>query len=260
MDATPNLKLPYILPSQAQKHITHNEGLRLLDAVVHLSVRSRSLTGVPETPVAGDRYIVTAPAAGAWLGREDAIACFVDDGWLFATPAAGWLAYIEDEVGFAVFDGTVWGEFSFATLGIGATADATNRFAVASEASLFNHAGAGHQIKVNKAAATETASLLFQSAWTGHAEMGLNGSDDFSIKVGDDIGQWREALRVDRATGNVALGGSVRPAAYTIATLPSATTHGAGAIAFVTDATSGAQLVCSDGSVWTSLRTGVQIT
>lgn len=25
MDETPNLKLPYILPSQAQKHVTHNE-------------------------------------------------------------------------------------------------------------------------------------------------------------------------------------------------------------------------------------------
>jgi hypothetical protein len=35
MDQTPNLKLPYILPSQAQKHVTHNEALRLLDAVVH---------------------------------------------------------------------------------------------------------------------------------------------------------------------------------------------------------------------------------
>ncbi len=42
MDQTPNLKMPYILPSQAQKHVTHNEALRLLDAVVHLSVKSRN--------------------------------------------------------------------------------------------------------------------------------------------------------------------------------------------------------------------------
>ncbi|GAA5540228.1 hypothetical protein Brsp02_00826 [Brucella sp. NBRC 113783] len=37
-------------------------------------------------------------------------------------------------------------------------------------ASLFNNAGAGHQIKVNKQAATDTASLLFQTSWTGYAE------------------------------------------------------------------------------------------
>ncbi len=42
MDQTPNLKMTYILPSQAQKHVTHNEALRLLDAVVHLSVKSRN--------------------------------------------------------------------------------------------------------------------------------------------------------------------------------------------------------------------------
>ena len=33
-DITTHLLLPYILASQAQKHVTHNEALRLLDAVV----------------------------------------------------------------------------------------------------------------------------------------------------------------------------------------------------------------------------------
>ncbi len=70
MDQTPNLKLPYILPSQAQKHVTHNEALRLLDAVAHLSVRSRSRTDAPETPAGGDRYLAAAPALGNWAGKE----------------------------------------------------------------------------------------------------------------------------------------------------------------------------------------------
>ncbi|MBB3144845.1 hypothetical protein FHS21_001246 [Phyllobacterium trifolii] len=35
---TTNLKLPYIAPSQAQKHVTHNEAIRALDALVQLSV------------------------------------------------------------------------------------------------------------------------------------------------------------------------------------------------------------------------------
>ncbi|MBA8841896.1 hypothetical protein FHW03_005249 [Ochrobactrum sp. RH2CCR150] len=41
--------------------------------------------------------------------------------------------------------------------------DTVNRFAVSSTASLFNNAGAGHQIKLNKQAATDTASLVFQT-------------------------------------------------------------------------------------------------
>jgi hypothetical protein len=30
---SPNLSLPYIQQNQAQKHVTHNEGMRLLDGV-----------------------------------------------------------------------------------------------------------------------------------------------------------------------------------------------------------------------------------
>jgi hypothetical protein len=34
MDQTENLKIPYILPSQAQKHVTHNEAIKAIDAIV----------------------------------------------------------------------------------------------------------------------------------------------------------------------------------------------------------------------------------
>ncbi len=278
MDETPNLKLPYILPSQAQKHVTHNEALRLLDAVVNLSVKSRTLTAPPTTPSPGARYIVASPATGAWSAKNGMIGSFIDDGWLFIQPAIGWQAYVEAEAKLLVFDGTLWNpvsggvpdNLSVSMLGIQATADAVNRFSLSAAASLFNNAGAGHQIKVNKQAATDTASLLFQTSWTGYAEMGLNGSSDFSIKVSDDGGIWRQAMRVDRATGNVAIGanapvtrldvdGPIRPASYSKLTIPTAANHGAGALIYVSDASGGAQLAYSDGSTWRSLRTGLQI-
>lgn len=34
-----HLSLPYLAPAQAQKHVTHNEGLRMLDVLVQLSLR-----------------------------------------------------------------------------------------------------------------------------------------------------------------------------------------------------------------------------
>jgi len=43
-DITTHLLLPHILASQAQKHVTHNEALRLLDAMVQLSVLDRART------------------------------------------------------------------------------------------------------------------------------------------------------------------------------------------------------------------------
>ena len=47
MDQTTNLKLPYIMPSQAQKHVTHNEAIRALDALVQLCVLDRDLSRHP---------------------------------------------------------------------------------------------------------------------------------------------------------------------------------------------------------------------
>ncbi len=95
-------------------------------------------------------------------------------------------------------------EFGGLRLG-GSTPDATNRLSVSSPAVLFTHAGAGVQAKLNKSAAAETASLLFQSDWSGRAEMGLNGSDDWSLKISADGSSWAEALKVSAATGSLTL-------------------------------------------------------
>ena len=46
-DTSPNLVLPYLMPSQAQKHVTHNEALQLLDAVVQLTVEAFGATTPP---------------------------------------------------------------------------------------------------------------------------------------------------------------------------------------------------------------------
>ena len=208
MDASENLNLPYILPAQAQKHVTHNEAIRALDALVQLAVLSRTVAAPPASPAAGDRYIVPPGAAGAWTGRDKAVAAWQDGAWAFHAPREGWLASVLDENRLLAFRAGDWAaaRFDIAAidrLGVNATADATNRLAVAAPASLFNNEGAGHQIKVNKATAGDTASLLFQTGWSGRAEMGLAGSDAFHIKVSADGSAFHEAMVADPATGRV---------------------------------------------------------
>ena len=85
---------------------------------------------------------------------------------------------------------------TLSTLGINASADTTNRLAVSAPATLFNNAGNGHQIKINKSASGDTASMLFQTGWSGRAEMGLAGNDAFSIKVSPDGGAWQTGLTI----------------------------------------------------------------
>jgi hypothetical protein len=297
MDASPNLNLPFIMAAQAQKHVTHNEALRALDAIVQLAVPDKDLTAPPGSPDEGACYIVGTSPTGEWSGQAGKIAAYQDGAWAFYAPREGWLAWVADEATLYVWSGSAWDLFTgggsglanvvddatpqlggnldtdghsigfdagtgitddagneqvvfhktasavnqvgitnaatgnapqvaaeggdtnidlklagkgtghpkAALFGVNATADTTTKFAVAAAASLFNHAGAGHQHKINKAAAGDTASLLFQTATSGRAEMGTAGDDDFHFKVSADGSTWKEAIVIDRSTGAVAM-------------------------------------------------------
>ncbi|MGA0531894.1 DUF2793 domain-containing protein [Hansschlegelia sp. KR7-227] len=213
MTASPHLGLGYLAPSQAQKHVTVNEAFRRLDALVQLGVLDRTLTAPPGGPAEGDRHIVGPAATGAWAGHDGEIAAFLDGVWVFVAPKPGWLAYVAAEGALLVFLPGGWvsalGSLAsldaLAHLGVNATADLVNRFAVASQAVLFNHDGAGVQVKLNKAGVGDTASVLFQRGFSGRAEFGIAGSDAFALKVSADGAAWATALAVDPATGAVDL-------------------------------------------------------
>ena len=209
-DTSTILSLPLIQPAQAQKHVTHNEALRLLDLMVQLSVKARAVASPPVGPSLGDRYIVPAGATGVWAGQTGKIAMFETGVWQFFTPLAGWQAYVVAEAAMATYTGSVWLTAadvppSFSQLGISATPDATNRLAVSSPASLFDHAGAGHLMKLNKATAADSASLAFQTGYSSRAILGIEGSDDFDLRVSDDGISFLDAVTVAAATGYVAL-------------------------------------------------------
>jgi uncharacterized protein DUF2793 len=205
-DTSHLLGLPYLQPSQAQKHVTHNEALQQLDAVVQLSVDELSVTTPPETPTAGDRYLVGETATGVWASHDTEVAVYTESGWQFYPPAPGWVVYLRNTAGFAAFDGTEWVVLSApdsAMLGINATADAQTRLAVAATGALFTHDGSDHRLKINKNGVGDTASLLFQTDFNGRAEMGLAGEDAFSVKVSADGVNWVTAMRFDPATAAV---------------------------------------------------------
>ncbi len=214
MDRTPNLDLPYILPSQAQKHVTHNEAIRALDAIAQAGVLNRTLASAPASPAEGDRHIIAVGATGDWSGHDLEIAAWQDGAWVFCTPLEGWLCWVADEDVIVAWDGSAWtvaggskGEFDTVAIN-GATADATNRIAVNAAATLLNHDGNGHQLKINKNVAGDTASVLFQTGFSGRAEFGTTGDDDWHVKVSPDGSSWTEAVVVDKDNGFVGLGGS----------------------------------------------------
>jgi hypothetical protein len=230
---TSNLALPQILSAQAQKHVTHNDALRLLDGMVQIGVLSRVLTAPPGSPAEGDRYIVASGATGLWAGWDLNVAFWTDGAWLRLVPRRGWVAWSVADAGLYVWNGTAWtpigggmsdgdkgdvvvsGGGSVWTLdpaanavvnrlGLGgATPDATNRLSVNAPAALFNNAGTSFQMVLNKAAAANDALLVFQTGFSTRAIFGTGGSDDFTLKVSPNGSTFYDAVIADRSSGRV---------------------------------------------------------
>lgn len=107
-DSTANLALPYLAAAQAQKHVTHNEALRRLDAFVQMVLESVTTPAPPGAPAEGARWFVPAGASGAFAGREGQVAAYEAGAFDFLPLAPGFLAFVKDEGRLALFDGVAW--------------------------------------------------------------------------------------------------------------------------------------------------------
>src|SRR3954468_10459907 len=108
MSDTTRLALPRLDAAQAQKHVTHNEALSLLDALVQLSVVARNVAAPPAAPVEGARYLLSAAPTGDFAGNAGKVAAFDDGAWRLLAPRKGWRAFVESENRIVVFDGAAW--------------------------------------------------------------------------------------------------------------------------------------------------------
>lgn len=199
MSLSPILALPYLMPAQAQKHVTHNEALQRLDALVQLRVAAIGSETPPADPSPGTAHVLGETPTGDWAGHAGQIAVWQGEGWLYLVPGPGWRVWDMATGTLRIWTGSDWvlppaQADNLDHIGINTSGDAVNRLAVASEAVLFSHAGSSHQMKINKAGASDTAALLLQSDWSGRAELGLLGNEDFAIKLSGDGNAWESAL------------------------------------------------------------------
>jgi hypothetical protein len=232
MTDTPHLGLPLIAASQSQKHVTHNQAIVILDAIVMLSVIDSTHTAPPASPAEGDRYKVASGATGAWTAWDLNIALYTSGQWVKLVPKKGWLCFDEATGALTVWTGSSWtdlaaaggyltiaaaGNGMLARLGILTAADNTNRLAVKSDAVLLSHddvtPGSGHmRVALNKNAAGNDVGFVFQQGFSTRALFGLLGDNDFAIKVSPDGSTFHLAVSIDRNTGHVGLGGATADA------------------------------------------------
>lgn len=274
MSQSSRLRFPYLMPQQAQKHLTHNEALRLLDVLVQTAVVSADRTDEPASAAEGDLFILPAGRSGArWAAMaEGALALRENGAFVEIEPVEGQIAYVRDRKVLLVYTQGAWTDEPFApqpsaSFAVNAEPSTANRLTVAADAELLTHdartPGTGDARKIiNKAATGRTAAVLFQTGFSGRAEFGLVGNDDLSLRVSADGATFRDAMRIGASDGRVAVaragaaavcaldvGGPVRVGTFAKAALPAAAA-GAGQIVFVSDEAGGAVLAFSDGAAW----------
>ncbi len=105
-------------------------------------------------------------------------------------------------------------------VGIGTAIDPNNALSVYGVSALFN-SGSNFNVTVNKAATADTASFIFEDDFSGRAQIGLCGDDNFHFKVSPNGSTWNNGITIDATTGAITPGNArtaVSDAAYTALT------------------------------------------
>ncbi|HEY1632989.1 MAG TPA: DUF2793 domain-containing protein [Rhizomicrobium sp.] len=234
-DTTPRAGAPLLAAAQAQKHVTHNEALYQFDAFLCARFLDRDLTAPPGSPSDGDTYLVHATAIGDWTGQDGRIAYCADGAWRFYAPFQGLVAYVADESKLVAYNGTAWVDYAsllplqnVPLIGVNTTASSPNLLAVQSNAILFTDQPTGSggtgdvRATLSKQAAANTASFLFQDNFSGRAEVGLTGDDNFHFKVSPDGSTWHDGIVLTGSSGLV----TIASATIASATIASADING----------------------------------
>jgi len=249
MENTTNLKMPLLVSNQSQKEITHNEALIIIDNILQNGVIDKDLTTPPSNPNTNDIYIVGASATGAWSGKDNQLAFYDngwrfiearegftfwvnDENKLYSFDGSNWIETLStlvlqqnlnnltdvtissaSQYDILQHNGTNFVNTkeiqNLSLVGVNTTANSTNKLSVKSDSVLFDNATDDSRVKVNKATSNDTASHLFQTNYSGRAEFGLVGDDDFTLKVSSDGTNWNNSFVVDKTTGNIDFKGEI---------------------------------------------------
>lgn len=183
MTTTLKLQLPHIITAQAQKEVTHNEALNLLDIFTRPTVLEKDRNTPPASPTAGDCYIVGASPTGAFVGHAQQIACYTDSGWIFAAPFTWLDVVVEADQTRYVFDGSGWVPFGLILQSSGEYL----RVERLEESVTLSGATTATTIEIPDRATVLAVNARVTTAITGATSFDLGVSGD-TARYGNDVG------------------------------------------------------------------------
>ncbi len=219
IENTIHLGLPLLIPNQAQKEITHNEALVILDNLVQNAVITRNLIIPPEEPKINDLYIIGENAVDIWLNKDFQLA-FYDNGWRFIEPKEGFTFWVKDENCQYTYNGDNWvrtDEISNKKINLIDLQDVEvdnikNGEFLRYDGNKFINTRSFDNIenlKINKFEESATASCILQDNLIDKVEFGLMQDDNFTLKVSTDGKNWNNSFVIDNESGNIDFKGNI---------------------------------------------------
>ncbi len=205
MSDSTHLSLPFVEAAQAQKHVTVNDALARLDALVHLNVESASETVPPGSPAEGGRWIVASGATGAWASEEGKVAAWIDGAWVFLAPQTGWQAWVAATRTWLIYDGADWGAGPAATV----AALTTNAAATRIETTEIDHTIVAGSFNDTGLSIPDRA-IVF--GVTGRVLTNVTGPTAWTLGVSADPGRYGTSIGL--TSGSTVNGVSGSPTAY----------------------------------------------
>ncbi len=200
MTDTARLALPAIEAAQAQKHVTHNEALVLLDALTQLAVESRTLSAPPGSPAEGACYIPAAGASAAWSGWDGKIAVFSGGGWLRIEPVSGIKAWVKAERLTVTYEDGVWRD------GVALTAHGGRVTLRAKEEELTL---SGAFVETTDAAFIPDRAIVFGVG--ARTTLAITGATSYGVGIAGDTTKFGSLLGIALGSVNV---GAIGPAGF----------------------------------------------
>jgi len=200
MTDTPRLALPVIEAAQAQKHVTHNDALVLLDCLTQLAVESRVLTAPPASPADGACYIPAAAATGAWSGFDNQLALYSGGGWQRLAPVSGLKAWVKAERLTLTYEDGVWRD------GVALTAHGGRVTLRAKEEELTL---AGAYVETTDAAFIPDRAIVLGVA--ARTTLAITGASSYGVGTASNTTQFGDLLGIALGASNI---GVIGPAGF----------------------------------------------
>lgn len=97
MSSTARFDLPLLSAGQAQKEITVNETVTLIDALIQPGVEAVGIDIPPLEPVPGQCWIVGSVPTGAWADAAQMLAIWTANGWRFVQCREGMAGHVRSD-------------------------------------------------------------------------------------------------------------------------------------------------------------------